>query len=240
MASGQRRYSAEEMRRILAHAAATDAESGPGGSPAEVHTLAEIRDVATEAGIAPAAVDRAAAALEEPAVTHEVLGFPLTLQKEDLLRYGLSREQMLSITRQADRTFGASGSVSEGDDWMQWHNERKRMFVGMVRSSAGTRVRIISDLAGSFAAGVGTIAVVGCFLSLNALMNSGGPGDLLIAAGVAAATYGAMRLFWSQRCGRAVTRMQQMLDAVHAHDAATGHDHSMSPPITNEVERERS
>lgn len=237
MSSSPRRYSDAELRRILARAAAADSEAGSSSSSADGHTLAEIREVAREAGIDPAGVDRAAAALEPPAATHVFLGFPLTFQKEAVLPHRLTRGQMLSITREADRLLGGAGTVSEGDGWLQWHNEQKRTFVGMVRSTDATRVRVISDQAHAFIAGVGAIGLTGSILTMNVLFNLGGAGDLLIAAGMGVGTYGGMRLYWSQRCRGAVTRMQRMLDAVHA-QVRNGDFRSSQDPADTEPKQE--
>lgn len=210
-----RRYSDDEMRRILRIAAAADAraaESGPSGGG---HTLTEIHDVAREAGIDPQDVDRAAAALEEPAATHTFLGFPLTLQKEVVLPRRLTPQQMRAVAAGADRTLGGAGSITERADSIQWHNEQKRRFVGVVSGEAGTRVRVISDQANGFV-GVGAIGFVGSLIALNVLLNLRGPADLAIVAAIVVATYGGMRLYWSQRCRAAVDRIERFFDAVHA------------------------
>lgn len=178
------------------------------------HTLTEIRRIAREAGIDPQDVDRAAAALEKPAATHTFLGFPLTFQKEVVLPQPLTREQMRAIAAGADQTLGGAGTIAESADSIQWHNHQARRFVGVVSSEGGARVRVISDQAYAFA-GVGAIGFVGSVLAVNALFNLRGPADLAIAAGVAIATYGGMRLYWTRRCRSAMARMERFFDAVH-------------------------
>lgn len=123
---------------------------------------------------------------------------------------------MRGIAREADRIVGGAGAVSEGDAWMQWHNEQRRTFIGMMRRARATRVRVISDQAHAFIAGDGAIGLTGAFFTVNVLLNVDGAGDLLIAAGMGVGTYGGMRLYWAQRGRGAVKRMQQLLDAVHA------------------------
>lgn len=200
---------------ILERAATSDAGAArSGGAAAGGHTLTEIREIAREAGIDARDVDRAAAALEKPAATHTFLGFPLTFQKEVVLPQPLTREQMRAVAAGADRTLGGAGSISEGADSIQWHNEQKRRFVGVVNGEGEARVRVISDQATAFV-GVGAIGFVGSVIAFNVLSNLRSPTDLVIVAGIAVATYGGMRLYWSRRCRSAIARIERFFDAVH-------------------------
>jgi len=221
----ERRYSDDETRRIFEEAARSHAASGPvAGEPAgsSGFTLEQLREIGREAGIDPANVDRAAANLDAvgatdvSAATRAVnagpLGLPTTLHEERTVARRLTDQQMRFIGEQVQRIINRPGSLRQTGDWIEWKDNRDRIYVGVVRGDDRTRIRAIADQAralirGSLAVSFITLVSAG---SLTSVASSLAPLPQVVLAGGLAA--GAGWLFWKWRTRIERHHMNELLD----------------------------
>jgi hypothetical protein len=221
--SGGRRYSDEELRRILADAAEAEVRSEAVGGAGGGHTLAEIRALADEVGIDPAAVDRAAARLAvagpAPAVVPDWFGLPRLLQQEHVLPRQLTNAEMRLVALQAERVLGRRGALRDSGDLVEWRDIRDRLYVGVAREYGRTRIRAVADQTRELVAGGGLIGLLGAS-TLPAVTGleplSGGAAATLIGA----ATFGLVSLYSKWRSSVGVGQLQDLLDILE--DAVRG------------------
>jgi len=116
-----RRYSDDEVRRILALAA--EAEAAAAAEPERPWTLGDIEKIGTEAGLAPQAVQAAALALERPASSAEgtsLFGLPVVVSRTVPLGRHLSDEDWDRLVEQLRATFAARGRVRVSGAQREW------------------------------------------------------------------------------------------------------------------------
>ena len=112
-----RRYSDEEVRRILALAA--EAEIAAAAESDRPWTLHEVEQIAAEAGLAPQSVAAAAVALENPVSSPEparYFGLPVAVSRAVPLARHLSDEDWEHLVARLRDTFAAEGRVREVSD----------------------------------------------------------------------------------------------------------------------------
>lgn len=117
----ERRYSDDDVRRILALAA--EAEAAAAAEPERPWTLGEIARIGAEAGLAPHAVTAAALALEHPdaaAAPRRVLGLPVAVSRAVPLARGLSDDDWAGLVAQLRETFAAEGRTREAGARREW------------------------------------------------------------------------------------------------------------------------
>jgi hypothetical protein len=209
----ERRFSDEELRSILEDATRSQRLPSPSLSRGAGHTLAEIREIAQEAGIDPDEVERAAANLvaaesrsAAPPPTR-TLGFNLVLHEELVIPRPLKASEMRSVAMQPEILLGQRGTFNQGANWAEWRDSRDRLYVGVVRGAEKTRIRLIADQSGELIRGAIVIGVPG-ILVIPVVLNLGAA-SLVIAGGV---TYGLIALYarWRTRVTRKYLR--ELLD----------------------------
>ena len=124
----ERRYSEDDVHRILSLAA--EAEATAVGSGERQWTLAEIQRAGAEAGIAPAAVVAAAVALESQAAApgdQRYLGLPVAVSRAVPLERPLSDEDWGRLVAQLRDTFAAQGRVEVMGARREWRNGNLRV-----------------------------------------------------------------------------------------------------------------
>jgi hypothetical protein len=205
-----RRYTDAELAQILDEAAKSDAHADVGSSPSEGYTLEEIREIASEAGIDPTHVERAAARLvaagdpSRPAVAgrfpfsrlvHEEL--TAVVHEELLIQRSLSDDDMLSLAHHLESIVPSSGSLRQAGQWVEWRDQRDRLYLGIVRGSDQTRIRLIADQSGELSVGAGAIA-------LAAMMVLGAVGSffVLLPLGLLGVGSAGMYCRWRTRVNR--------------------------------------
>ncbi len=217
---GPRRFSDDEMRRILEDATRADAgltrESAGSG-----HTLEEIIEAAREVGIDPREVERAAAnvtaARAASRSASRVLGLPLVLHEERRIPRHLTDRELARIARRADRVVNRVGMVRQDYNWLDWYDRNGRMYVGVVRSAEETRVRVILDLARELFVGAGLIGVLGAAMVSQMASGPGGV-RLAVLVLVAGAAAGLVAAVWRWRTASVREHMRELLDLLE--DAA--------------------
>jgi hypothetical protein len=121
----ERRYSDEEVRRILALAA--EAETAAAAEPERRWTLADVEQIAGDAGMAPHAVAAAALALERrPAdagsgrAAGRYFGLPVAVARAVPLGRALSDEDWARLVAQLRATFAAEGRTRVTGARREW------------------------------------------------------------------------------------------------------------------------
>jgi hypothetical protein len=215
----ERRYSDEELRRILEAATNAEAHSATSASlerEHEGHTLAEIRDIARQVGINPVDIDRAAADLDAPAETkpaNAFLGFDLTLHEERVLPRALSDGEMRHLVQLTEQVAHRTGNVRQHDNWTEWQDRKQRLYVGMVRGGDRTHIRVIADHKREFIAGAGAIGLFGLVNVIQtASIGSYVAGAAVVALLIGGLTFGAISLYWKWRTQVSRRNMQELLD----------------------------
>jgi hypothetical protein len=116
-----RRYSDDEVRRMLMLAA--EAESAAGADPERPWTLAEVERIGAEAGLAPEAVAAAALVLDrQPSspVPASYFGLPVAVSRSVPLRRHLSDDDWQRLVAELRDTFAARGRESVAGARREW------------------------------------------------------------------------------------------------------------------------
>ena len=209
----ERRYSDEELRRIIEDATRSELQPKEVARQQEGLTLAEIREIAREVGIDPGAVDRAAASLlatESIDAAPSSRVFSRVRHEETMIPRPLTDSEMRLVALQAERVLGRRGSLYSAGDFVEWRDGRDRLYVGIVRGEQRTRVRVIADQTSEVFAGCAAIAGLGLIM-VPTVAGSGTiavPGLVLLAVAV----YGVIRLFWKQRRDQARKDLKELLE----------------------------
>jgi hypothetical protein len=220
MMSEARRYSDDEMAAIF-EAAATEPgatehsprRDGAVSASSSGFTLAELQSIGGEAGIPPARIADAAAALELGRGTvarASSLGMPTAVGRTlELPRAMTDREWEILLGELRD-TFGARGRDGSDGSVRRWHNGNLQAYVEP--SEGGYRLRLRTtkcDAASTNRLGIGGIAMGAVLFGVAVL--SGDPGGAMSGA-VALSGMGAATLVYNtHRLPRwALTREAQM------------------------------
>jgi len=115
-----RRYSDDEVRRIIALAA--EAEAAAAAEPERPWSLGDIEKIGVEAGLAPMAVQAAALALERPEGNADarLFGLPVVVSRTVPLGRHLSDEDWDRLVAQLRETFAARGRVRVSGAQREW------------------------------------------------------------------------------------------------------------------------
>lgn len=210
-----RRYSRDEMSRILELASEAPRSDVNGIEDSDGLTLAEIKEIAGQVGIDPARVERASAALRRSSAPRRRVSFG-TYQLERQFGRSLSTEDMRFAAQEADRFFGVAGTLRESSNLVEWHSSEAGAFVGLVREADDTRARVIVDRSRQFLAGAGALSAGGLAVLANVAAAYSGALALLGSAGVLAATAGLVGAFWIWRRNRLLARIEHLLDLMTA------------------------
>lgn len=149
----ERRYDDEEVHRIFD--AATEAETSvpPPKLRREGLTLAELRTIASEVGLSPDLVSRAALALDdvepgaggrslavegEARFTPTLAGIPLGVQREERLPRNLTEGEWGRLVMDLRRTFSARGQADAIGAAREWRNGN--LFVAVAPAEDGARL----------------------------------------------------------------------------------------------------
>lgn len=201
-----RRYSDEEVRRILALAA--EAETAAAAESDRPWTLREVEQIAAEAGLAPQSVAAAAVALENPASSPEparYFGLPVAVSRAVPLARHLSDEDWEHLVAQLRDTFAAEGRVRVSGARREWRVGNLRVTHEPAGNGALLRLRTRKGDARAFL-GLGVLLLLTAVAAI--LIATAGAGDvhsgadarrltaawLLGLAGVLMVLVGALRL----------------------------------------------
>ena len=210
----KRKYSEEEVREIFA-LATTRKIADPAGSPATNGlTLSEIQSIGQEVGLEPAAVARAAAALDTRTSksARKSLGMPVGVGRIVPLPRALTDREWEQLVAELRSTFGARGQVGAIGSLREWSNGN--LHVCVEPGETGYRLRMGTFKGDALALNaIGATAIAAGTVAFASLAISGGLTQgffapwLISAAGVGAFVTNFVRLpRWSRQ------REQQMDD----------------------------
>lgn len=194
----ERRYSHEDVQRILASAAEADAALGSGTADGGM-TLAQIQRIGAEAGITGSSIAAAAAALDRAPRT---VGAPRLLW----MRTGVS--QTITLPRPLDdtawrylaayvrETFEATGREDERPGQHEWRNGNLRITLEAIGESALLQMTTHRGNARALARVAGWLFVSSAAIETGTIVSAQGfhvvAAAVILAAGGAAATTAAM------------------------------------------------
>lgn len=223
----QKRYSEKEVARLLRRAAELQRELPGGRDPDEGFTLAELEDVAAEAGIDPRYLRRAAAELEAagaPTLWSKVLGAPPAFAVERTVPGELppaAFEHLIPVISSATLGQGTASSVGKTLTWSSRSDTNTSSQQVLISSRNGeTLVRIeerLGGLAGAWFGGL--MGGVGGGIGIGAGGALGGALDSVALAvafplTVIAGSYAAARAIFSAQVRKRRRRMQELLDRI--------------------------
>ena len=208
-----RRYSDEDVRRILALAA--EAEAAAAAEPERAWTLADVEQIGAEAGLAPQAVAAAALALERRPAEAEseggrYFGLPVAVSRTVPLQRHLSDEDWERLVGQLRETFSVTGRTRVSGARREWRVGNLRVTHEPAGAGALLELRTRKGDARAFlqfGALLLTVAVVARLLAMVG-GDAAEAGRLTIAwmtgiAGVLLLIVGALRLpAWARRRAR--------------------------------------
>lgn len=139
----ERRYTDDEVQRILASASESDAALGAGATERGM-TLAELQQIATEAGLSAASVASAAKALEvapAPLRAPRMFGLKVGVGQEAPLARPLDDAEWRRLVAFLRDTFEAQGKEEIGGGRREWRNGNLRIAVEHYGDATVLRMR---------------------------------------------------------------------------------------------------
>lgn len=210
-----RRYTEDEVALILRRAAELDVHSGGGREL----TLAEVQDIAREAGIPPEQVVRAARTVERPHADAfaPILGAPTTFARNAEVP-GMVPEasypELVQIIRDAFERHGRSGHALSGMEWkaadgfggfavsIRPTTDGTKVQVRVRRADAATVTYLLS--------GIGWLVITSL---LGDVLNPATAAEyLLLIGGGTVSAYATARAVWSRLMGSWQDRVDRLLD----------------------------
>ena len=210
MSDTSRRYTREEMERILEAASEAEPSTGRPRPSSGEFTLAEIKEIAGEVGIDPRRVEQASRALTERTSLDPKVSLG-TYQLERRFERLLTPDEMRFVAQEADSYFGVKGRIRQTGGYLEWQSPEARAFVGLVHESGRTRVRVILDRASQVLLGGGLMGVVGFALMVRVASASTGALGVVGAGVVAVLTAAVIVGFSRWRRASIMRRIEALL-----------------------------
>lgn len=228
----RRRYSDREVSQIMRRAAELERVDSAGERG---RSLAELEQIAREAGIDPAMVKRAATELDELATEAPGSGFagaPTTVKVERVVGGELPESEYERVVEEVQRAFDANGIASTFGRTLTWsttmeyRHQRPRMLTVSISPRDGrTTVRVqerLTALAGGIFGGlVGGLGGAGLGASLAVGLAVFGSAGIAAVSGAAvvSAAYLLARTIYSAIVSRRTRELREVLDALATHVA---------------------
>jgi hypothetical protein len=213
----ERRYSDDEVSKILDRATETHVERASGDGPAEGLSLSELQQIGDEVGIPKDAIRSAAASLDRPAASsapeQSFLGARTGVGRSVTLSRALTEAEWNRLVVDLRETFGAKGTIKQEGAFRQWTNGNLQALVEPTDGGERVRLRTRKGSAYSFMASGGLMACVGAGGLLGGL--GGSPEEIMVLAAMGA---GGLVLHMGSRLSLpawAHTRARQMEDIIN-------------------------
>ncbi len=233
----KRRYSDKELALIIKRAAELEGRVGaevPGG----VHSLAEIQQIAEEAGLDPELILQAAASLESSALSRKslILGAPTEFRFQRTIDAEIDESDLGELISTIRQIMGHEGEVSSVLGVAEWkHYTQSEFERALSRSSprdhveisprpGETKIRVTSRYAtqagfvfGAGAAAAGLVSVLAVLWSGQAL-----PLEVGLIAGAWSAAYFGARSYWRRASSLIERRARNLMDQLESQVRAIG------------------
>jgi hypothetical protein len=150
IADHRKRYSEDDFAIILAKAAELSPESSSHDTPPRSLSLAEMKSIASEVGLDPELIERAAhlvPAVRRPTFLGRLIGGPLSSSVELLIPVQLTQQgaqQLLSLARATLLTRGEGEATSSGMSFSSFEGWQK-VFISAHLDGGSTRIRVVVD-----------------------------------------------------------------------------------------------
>lgn len=220
-------YTDREMRLIFERAGQLDVESGS----ERRFSLAELREMGAQAGLDPADIATAAAAIRSQPVQGGMLGAPTRFTAVSYTRKRLDEAAVAEIVLRIREATGYHGDLRNVPGGMEWRvrHPMGQIMVDFSPKDSGTRVDVLvsrEDQAAALVVGAGTAGLLiglGTALFVGAGLDAGVA--IAVGAGAVAAVgsaWGAARLIWSGIARRIAGRTSSLSQTItEAIDTAT-------------------
>ncbi|MEK9499447.1 hypothetical protein WI372_00455 [Gemmatimonadota bacterium DH-20] len=220
----ERRYTDQEVARLLQRAADIDRDAPSGAAVARGLSLAELQEIAAEAGIAPTAVARAADEIAAPArsrVTSLALGDPGLTRRTAALPVQIDRAGLGRMVEVIDAEAPAAGTVGEALGSVRWTATSRFLHRQVVVQPSDTetvirveerytdRLRAVVHLLPALYGAGGGAAVAGAWLA-------GGSAAGLAAAAGSVLGLGLGRALWNALRARSWHRVDRLSERLAA------------------------
>lgn len=211
--TGGRRYTEDEVALILRRAAELDA-----GGEREL-TLAEIQEIAREAGIPPEHVTRAARVVERTPTDAfaPILGAPTTFSRQAVVPGEVPEEaypELIQVIRDAFERHGRSGHALSGIEWKS--ADGFGGFAVSIRPSQGATRMQVRVRRGDAATVTYLLSAMGWLVAgslLGDVLNPATTAEfLLLIGGGTVSAYATARTVWARLMGSWQDRVDRLLD----------------------------
>jgi len=214
----ERRFDEREVSLILRKAAEVAREERPATVAAGGMTLAEIKEIAAEAGIDPSRIDSVARSIDAPVRRSRLdvfVGSATNVRHEAVFTADLSEEDRGEAVRRIREALGTPGVVGGRDDCVEWMDQDGLggRYVTIAPAEGGTRVEVSGAFREAAAGATGIAGVVGVVGSVatGLVVASAGPLGWVLAP----LTLGAMFAVPRLTIGTVVRRETRKLAALH-------------------------
>jgi hypothetical protein len=184
----ERRYSDEEVKRILDAAAESEVSRGVGPGGESGMTLAEIQRIAAEAGFSATSVRAAAVALDHvppPSVNTRVLGLRVGVGHTAVLPRDMTDMEWRRLVAYLRDTFEAQGRETEDAGRREWRNGNLRIAIESVGGTALLTMRTVKGGARSSIATGMALTVGSLFVGAVTAIPQGDSGGIATVLGLA-------------------------------------------------------
>lgn len=223
-------YTEKEISALLKRAAELQASDST--SDRQGLSLAELEQIAAEAGIDPRFVREAATDTSRAApsdIASGLLGGPLAIEDERIFRGEVTADQWETMVQEIRRTFGQGGTASQLGHSLEWNGEQRRHFrqayVTASPRNGRTRVQITQRqgksaflfyyIAGWIAAGTAGITL--------SVLHMAPAAEVAIVGGGVLAYAGLLRTAFGQWTREQKYRIKDLMDRLER-IATTGED----------------
>lgn len=212
------------MRRILQGAAELQERSGGGHSDAAGGlTLAELRQIAEEAGIDARFVDIAASGVSTPVEEdwHWLAGGPMKWHAEQSVDTTLEESDFERVLLAIRSVMGQRGELTEVFGRMEWSHDDGvgPVIIGISSRDGTTDIDITATRSGEAGLVFGLILPFGGIFggaALSSILGITGAGSLAMIGLSAGAFYAGTRLFWKARSKWWGSRVRTLIEKVAA------------------------
>jgi hypothetical protein len=193
-----RLYSDEEVEVILRRALAPRATRlAPAGSRDGI-TLAQLEDVAREAGIDPMRVREAATSLDiapDTGAGSVVFGPPVSYVFDRQVEGEVPPENLSAVVAAARRLTKSRGSTREVGDWLEWQSDSKIIHLSVKPEDGRTSVQLMAD-GGFRAVGIWGATALATLLTIVGIGAETAGISLLEILGIAGGGFTLARTTW--------------------------------------------
>ena len=162
--NSERRYTEDEIAKILDRATEADSVRGPGDGDSAGLTLRELHEIGNEVGIPEEVITRAATGLDrpepKPVVTQTFLGQTIGAARTVDLPRPLTDQEWNRLVIDLRETFEVQGKIRDEGPFRQWTNSNLQALLEPTETGQRLRLRTVKGNARSYQ-GLGAAFMIG-------------------------------------------------------------------------------